>query len=1272
MEKSYRIKANVGKDQVLNVNLKRDVDLYEVLSLKLEQEKLYKLHSSNYGVIVGRVLANDGFGVPNAKVSVFIPISDNDKLRSDIKELYPYDYVYSFDKKNIRFNTLPDYITKDCYVPVGTLSDKRKILDNDVKLEIQDKYYKYTTITNNAGDYMLFGIPVGKQVVHIDIDLSDIGVLSQKPTDFLYKGYSIDMFESPVEFKKSTNLSELPQLISEDSTVNVYPFWGDKDENEIAITRKDVRIQYKFEPTCVFLGSVMTDSSINNIAHDCTPGVKMGEANQLVPSDGTIEMIRKTIDDTVEEFNIKGNQLIDGDGVWCYQIPMNLDYVCTDEYGNIVPSDNPNHGIPTRARVRFRVTLNETGDEAISSHKARYLIPNNPDLKKDETKPYIKNSILNEDKSHLYEFGTLTNDDCFRDLLWNKVYSVKSYIPRIQRPFGPIGEKSEEYLAIKGVNKHGADDINPIPYNKLNLNFSLSIYQVIDWLEEEDHDIMSFIRFWYFLNGNTTKYNLDAVYEKIVDERDGIGLDFYNDWLNGCLYFPNWHWFVKYKRDTVGNKSEYESKFCNCDEKISDYDDNKLCVLNNCSLPYANDNLRPYDSEYYTPEKVAFSFNKFTFGSKKFLNGIIKKMTNKDGADVYYYSFGQESYGSESIKDEEGETYAPYVRLFSTDIILLGSLDECDIHGIPKISQNLPYTTCVMPPMGRYKPFSDESDYPDSDYYDGLEDEAIEDISNKTSVNGMNWGKDWHRSKRLCEPYNTSKYGGRDLLSTGLFFGLTHTVFSPPILGLSWYYDCTNNIFFGKIKKLFRGNDFNKVMALTHYKSCINAERICELGVTNDTSINYTTEKGKNVSISMDGVITKRELEDVDTRAQFATLNSNKLLTLLESDATGYKTYNMYYLYPSNFDGRLKNFCNNINGTIDTINKDYLDFRLGSLSNNVSVYQDYTHGVGNLNGHRARTRGGSLSGWRGSDDREDVYDENTRDDRRAYKTLTQVGAEKRHFYGDAELETDYAFPLYSNSFYFYFGLNPAHTAIGEFYKNYMSKCVKLTGGRASFSVNFSVTDSDMCQSNGKINVSVNGATMPYSLILLDNDGNTFKSVYDIYTNNSEITDMPNGRYTLIVEDADGKQVTNMILMSRRNISLNYSTIDKRLFLSSYTINDSTTKTISFSKEATNCYNNVLTIELKEDHITIEMTSANQDHETTQFCNCNAPTPTPGSGGYVSCSQDRHLDSISFPDGTGGGYGNIIYFLKEGQIKYKITDTKCTENYSEGIIELTNN
>ena len=93
----------------------------------------------------------------------------------------------------------------------------------------------------------------------------------------------------------------------------------------------------------------------------------------MVSGEGTIEMIRKTTEGTVEEHQVKGTNVINGNGVWCYQIPMNLDYVITDEFGNIVPTDNATIGVPTRSRVRFRVSLTNDDNPSDSKHTAKYL-----------------------------------------------------------------------------------------------------------------------------------------------------------------------------------------------------------------------------------------------------------------------------------------------------------------------------------------------------------------------------------------------------------------------------------------------------------------------------------------------------------------------------------------------------------------------------------------------------------------------------------------------------------------------------------------------------------------------------------------------------------------------------------------------------------------------------------------------------------------------------------------------------------------------------------
>lgn len=1154
MDRSYRIKANVGTDQVLNVNLKQDIDLYEILSLKISQEKLYKTYSSDYGVIVGRVLANEAFGVPNVKVSVFIPLSDGDSLRNDIKNIYPYKSATDRNSDNIIYNTLPDYKKNDCHRPVGTFPKKEIVLDNDSILEVYDKYYKYTTVTNKAGDYMIFGVPTGQQVLHVDVDFSDIGILSQKPRDFLYKGYSMNMFDSPSQFKKSTNINSLAQIYTENSAVNVYPFWGDRSSNEVAITRKDINLQYKFETTCVFMGSVMTDTDTSSIGHTCIPDANIGEAGQLSPSEGKIEMIRKTFDDKVEEFVIRGNQLIDGDGVFCYQIPMNLDYVGMDEYGNIIPTNNPNKGIATRTRVRFRFTLNENGDSNLTRHKARYLVPNNPTIRKNYVIPQVSDDVFKNDA--YYIFGTKTPEECFRDLYWNKVYSVKSYVPRLQVS---QYENNTNYFAIKGVNKKDAKKNTPIPYNKLNLNFSISGYYILSLLGKGSNNVSGF---WRFLRHKNVKYSIDDVRESILEDLDSIGLDFYNDWLNGCLYFPLWFWHIRKKKNYKKGESAYENQFCECDKDFKL--ERPLYLYNNCSLSYEDVNLKMGNSFDYSSYHSMYT--SISNGSHVFMSGIIKNIENKDGANIYYYSFGNkvkdEIVGSEDEQDEYGNPihrdYYDYVRLFSTDIILLGSLDECDIDGIPFIGHGYPATTCNIPPIGVKKPHDTGDDPKDvREQQPAYDDEELDEVT----YNGMNWGNRWND-----EGSNTSSGVYKFKLGSGLFFGLRA---SEIYHGTDWTLALAGALggvvgfiaaWFGGWKKHLDRIDID---GFSDRKTCINAERICELGVTmdSDVTIDYGKNTDKKVISYMDGLITKRELEDIDARALFATLNFNPLVGEKVNETTGYKTYNLTYFYPTNFDGRLEDIAPDYTYgfTSDDRNRDYLDFRFGSI-NNVDMMKGSM--VNAITVKRVRwfwmefdvyTKGG-----------ETVYVESVNNDMKlgdisltsnpfrgyaynedALGNVLDYSTKVRHFYMRKVVsrqsvnimpdEMGYIFPLYENSFYFFFGLIPGSTAIDKFYNQFYSECPSEDS--SPFNYKIETTAATACNKNtAKIKFTVEDVDQPYSIKLVLN-GNTIEERENLYGLYTEFTGLTNGKYTYIITDAYGNSITDDVTISYQKIGL---------------------------------------------------------------------------------------------------------------------------------------
>ncbi len=446
---TIRIRTTVGKDNFVKIPINQDFNEIEILSLKISQDKAYTNFSSDYGVVCGRVIINDGIGVPNCKVSIFVPITDEDKSNTTISAIYPYENIYQ-DKNHTgrRYNLLPEESQGECHNPVGDYPSKRKMLDNDVLMEIYDKYYKYTSVTNNAGDYMIFGVPVGNHIIHMDCDISDIGFLSQKPFDLIRNGANIKTFESYTKFKSNPNLDSLPQVKTLNKGLNVLPFWSGVDNSDMGITRLDFEIPYTVQTNAIFIGSLFTDDDANSLSRECRPRNNMGDMTKTITSEGTIEMLRETLDGQVERFDVEGGRVIDSDGTWSYQIPMNLNYVITDEFGNLIPSEDPTKGLATTAKVRFRISADQTGGEARLRTRASYLIPNNP---------------ISGDGNYIFDNTLdLNSTGNWANLRWNKLYTVRQFIPRYQRGAWGVGA---HHVGIKKVDS----GVNlSFPYNRID------------------------------------------------------------------------------------------------------------------------------------------------------------------------------------------------------------------------------------------------------------------------------------------------------------------------------------------------------------------------------------------------------------------------------------------------------------------------------------------------------------------------------------------------------------------------------------------------------------------------------------------------------------------------------------------------------------------------------------------------------------------------------------------------------------------------------------
>ena len=450
MSDNIRIKATPGGgEKSVNIDINQKFDFIEILSLKISQEEAYRRFCSDYGVVVGRVIVNNGVGVPNAKVSIFIPADEVDLEDPELAGLYPFETITDTDSEGIPYNLLPrnNRGKDECFTPIGTFPSKREIQDNPLIGDLYCKYYKFTTTTNESGDFMFFGVPVGTHFMHVNADISDIGFLSQRPYDIIRDGANETSFKSPTKFKGRSETGSLTQLKTfSPMSITVPPFWGDTEQCRIGIARSDVNLATNITPSAIFMGSIVSDNDKHALSRTCRPRKKLGKMDELVTGDGRIEMIRKTANGGIERFDLQDAE-IDEDGVWAYQIPMNRDYMITAEDGTLVPSGDPTKGVPTTARVRFRIGMTINGDEGRFRTRAKYLVPHNPDKWSEAD----------------FSFGTSTSDNNFSDLSWNKIYTVKNYIPRVQ-PNRNV--ENRNFIGFKNVDD--SKNRNPIPYNKLD------------------------------------------------------------------------------------------------------------------------------------------------------------------------------------------------------------------------------------------------------------------------------------------------------------------------------------------------------------------------------------------------------------------------------------------------------------------------------------------------------------------------------------------------------------------------------------------------------------------------------------------------------------------------------------------------------------------------------------------------------------------------------------------------------------------------------------
>jgi hypothetical protein len=173
------------------------------------------------------------------------------------------------------------------------------------------------------------------------------------------------------------------------------------------------------------------------------------------------------------------------------EVPMNLDYVTTNEFGETIFSKDPSIGIPTKGKYRFKIKYAQPANfETNEIRRGYFLVPNIKEYgwTNSTSDPYYSVNVLGTPYKQVlgsYYFGLdwsgYTNPqeaieckDTFYEFQYNKVYTVAGLIDQYKK-----GTNRSKFIGIKEITDPScASENNRFPATDGVRNFDFFVFLV--------------------------------------------------------------------------------------------------------------------------------------------------------------------------------------------------------------------------------------------------------------------------------------------------------------------------------------------------------------------------------------------------------------------------------------------------------------------------------------------------------------------------------------------------------------------------------------------------------------------------------------------------------------------------------------------------------------------------------------------------------------------------------------------------------------------------
>ncbi len=202
-------------DMYINISLHRNVDTLDTLNVYNLAINNTTAKEAKTGILFGKLEAIQNVQDENGE-KIKIPLKNTPVAVFNPSEEFPTIGVNNEDDNRITLN-LKENLNIGSYFNIQSQKTDLKYLTDTSNFDTIPEKYKYSSITNENGEFIIYDVPVGQQSFMYEVDMLKQGLTPDE--------VALNFFQYPTE--DNPNIDRVPHFFFRQFPVNIVPAWGD-------------------------------------------------------------------------------------------------------------------------------------------------------------------------------------------------------------------------------------------------------------------------------------------------------------------------------------------------------------------------------------------------------------------------------------------------------------------------------------------------------------------------------------------------------------------------------------------------------------------------------------------------------------------------------------------------------------------------------------------------------------------------------------------------------------------------------------------------------------------------------------------------------------------------------------------------------------------------------------------------------------------------------------------------------------------------------------